>query len=311
MSEAAEIHTSESRPPLSHEISPFFNFKIGALDCVALSDGYVQAPLRGLAPEIPEDELRRFLTSHGDETDGRRTLISCLFVRSREGGGMLVDAGIGCLPGPAGLPIPTAGQLPRALAAAGVDGGTIETVLVSHIHPDHIGGLFDEADQPAFPNARYYVSNEEIAFWSQPSPDLDGTLMPPPMRVDAIRDAKRFLALAGKRLVPFDAGGDVMEGVTSVLLDGHTPGQVGFLFQGGEESLFYTADAAPHRSISFKKPEWRFSFDADAKAATSTRKRLMELLLEKNWVIFTPHFPWPPIGRLARQHGETHWIQAV
>ena len=221
---------------------------------------------------------------------------------------MLVDAGIGRLPGPAGLPIPTAGRLAASLAACGVDSESIETVLVSHLHPDHVGGLFDEEDRPVFPRAHYHVSQEEIAFWSQPSPDLSGALMPPLMKRDAVRDAKRVLALAAERIVPFPAGAEVTQGVTSVSLEGHTPGQVGFLFDGGGESLLYTADAAPHRSVSLMKPDWRFSFDADAAVAIATRKRLIKLLLEEDWTLFTPHYPWPAVGKLVRRDGEVRWV---
>ena len=310
MSEAAMTHAAPPDAADQADDPVFHAFRIGTLDCTALSDGYVQAPFRGLAPQVPEEELRRFLVSQGDETDGRRTPISCLFVRPRQGPGLLVDAGIGRLRGPAGLPILTAGRLAASLAASGVDPGSVETVLVSHLHPDHVGGLFDEEDRPVFPRARYHVSQEEIAFWSQPDPDLSGTLMPPAMQQDAIRDAKRVLALAGGRIAPFPAGAQVMAGVTSLRLEGHTAGQVGFIFDGGAESLLYTADAAPHRSISFLQPDWRFSFDADPAAAIATRKRLVELVLEKDWTLFTPHFPWPSVGKLMRRDGDLRWVAA-
>ena len=183
----------------------------------------------------------------------------------------------------------------------------LATVLLSHLHPDHVGGLFDEADQPPFPQARYHVSREEIAFWSQPEPDLSGTAMPPFMQADTIRVAKRFLALAGECVVPFESGEEVLKGVLSLPLEGHTPGQVGFLFDGGDQTLLYTADAAGHRAISLQRPEWRFSFDTDGPAAVATRKRLIELAVKNGWALFTPHFPWPSIGRLVRVDGRTNW----
>lgn len=299
---------NESQEPCEDAL--FFDFRVGTLDCVALSDGYIDAPLKTTAPEIAEDELKDFLTEHGDETERRRMPISCLFVKTAPGRGMLIDAGIGTLPGPNGLPIATAGRLGEAMAAAGIDATAIETVLISHIHPDHIGGLFCDEDRPAFPNAYYFAPAEEVAFWGHSSPDLGGTLMSPGMRADTISAAKRFLDLAGDRLVAFASGDEVVPGVQTIPLEGHTPGQVGFLFDGGEQSLLYTADAAAHRSIAVKRPDWRFSFDTDATVAIATRKRLIELLVEKGWAMFTPHFPWPSLGTIVRRDGETNWYPA-
>ena len=220
---------------------------------------------------------------------------------------MIVDSGIGKASGSQDAPVTTAGRFAEALEQAGIVPADVEVVLVSHVHPDHVGGLFDEADQPLFPNASYFVSREEVVFWQDAATDLSGTLMPPPMRDGVIATARRFLARAEGRIRLFDAGDAPVDGVQSVPLPGHTPGQVGFLFEGGDEQLFYTADAVGHPLVSMRRPEWRFAFDADASVAVATRKSLAARLVETGWYSFTPHFPWPSYGRVARSGDEVVW----
>jgi glyoxylase-like metal-dependent hydrolase (beta-lactamase superfamily II) len=289
----------------------FFPFTIGGMECVTLSDGFVQAPLRLLAPEIPEPELKAFMSAHGEDGDLMRVLISCLLVRMPGSSQtMLVDAGLG-RSAHTGAPVETAGRLREAFAKAGIDRASVDIVLVSHIHPDHVGGLFLDDDQPTFPNARYFVSQEEVDFWGAAEPDLSGTIMPPFIRTGVIAIAQRFLALAADRLTIFKAGDDVLDNVGTILLDGHTPGQVGFMFRGEGQSLYYTADAAGHSGVSVQKPDWRFSFDTDAPLAIATRKRLLASLIEMGCYNFTPHFPWPAVGRLKMQGDRLTWKAGV
>ena len=223
---------------------------------------------------------------------------------------LLVDSGLGSVPGPGGHAVPTVGRLQEALAAAGIDPASVDDVLVSHIHPDHIGGLFDAQGSAHFRNARYFVPRADADFWAGDRPDLSGTLMPPPLQGGTIASAKRFLALAEGQMSLFEAGEEVLPGVRSLPLPGHTPGQVGFLFDGGSDRLFYTADAAGHPHVSVEQPEWRFAFDTNASLAIQTRKDLLDLLADRGWATYTPHFTWPGIGRFARTASGVRW-QAI
>lgn len=298
-------------PPPPDAADLVHRFRVGSLDCTALKDGFITGPTRPLAPEAPVEDLRSLLQSQGDHPDVRYITIANLHVRQASGRGLLVDAGIGRLLGLDLKPILTAGHSARALEHAGVVPDEVETVLVSHIHPDHIGGLFDAEDRPVFPRARYHVSREELAFWDQPDPDLSGSLLPPFVQVDCKQSAKRFLKVAAGRMELFSMGDEVVEGVKSVALPGHTPGQVGFQFDGGGgETLFYTADALANRAVSIQRPDWRFSFDADSPQAIATRHRLLDSTVQTGWPLFTPHFPWPAVGRMVREGGDTRWIPA-
>ncbi len=294
---------SKHRDPV---LQPYV-FRVGNLDCISLSDGTIPSPVAQLAPMVPLNELQDFLKICGENYERRELPVTCLLVKGL-GRTILVDSGIGKLVAADGRPVLSAGRLQEALAAAGVRPTEIDTILISHIHPDHIGGLFDIDDNPCFPNARYFVPREEVAFWEIESPNFTGSLLPAKMCKEVIDIAHRFLALAGDKLQQFDAGSDPITGVRSVPLPGHTPGQVGYVFTSSGETLFYTADAAGHPHVSFKKPDWRAPFDADSEIAVDTRKWLINYLLEKGWYNFTPHFPWPSVGHLKSTDHGLSWL---
>jgi glyoxylase-like metal-dependent hydrolase (beta-lactamase superfamily II) len=297
--------------PLDITSEMFHMFSLGSLPCISLSDGYIPSTTKLTAPEISEEELSEFLIERGEHPTDKRTPISCLLVDLPDAGRTIVDAGIGALPGPGGKPFASAGKLRASLQAANIEPSTVINVLVSHIHPDHIGGLFDHNDVALFPNATYFVPQGEVDFWGHRSPDLSGSLLPPPMKIEVVAAAKRFLDLAKLQMKIFRAGEEPLRGVKTILLDGHTPGQVGFLFESDGEAMLYSADAAGHHLISLERPHWRFSYDSDAPRAIETRRSLVEKLIETGWYNFTPHFPWPSFGQITRKDGLPVWTKGL
>ncbi len=278
--------------PLSH------TFKIGDIECVSLSDGYFRGPATGLASEVPEEEIKAFMASNGASTEFVITPLNCLFLRL-PGRNVLVDTGIGDA-----VPAPTAGKLQDAFREAGIDPADVDVVLISHLHEDHVGGAFLRDGTALFPNATFHVGEEELAYWLDRETDLAGTLMPPAMRTGVLRNARHFLLHATGRLRTFPAGGEAIPGVKTLLLSGHTPGQVGFIFQSGGETLLYTADTGGNSLVSLQRPDWRFRNDSDWQKAAETRKALWPQVAGGGWYVFAPHFPWPSIGRLADESGK-------
>ncbi len=307
-----EDRTTASEPvsPLPELAPPgYYPFRVGSLECLAVCDGFIPSQLALLAAEVRVEEVSAYLQQRGRSVARIRTQLSCLLVRDpRSGRTMLVDSGMGELPGPDGSPMATLGHLPDNLRAAGIGPEAVDTVLVSHLHPDHIGGLFDSQDRPVYPDATYYVPEEEARFWSQDAPDLSGQLAPPPFRNGQIYAAKRFLRLAADRVRVFAAGETVIDEVTAVGLPGHTPAQVGFLFQSDDDALLYTADAIGHALISVERPGWRFALDIDPATAISTRHRLIKDLQAQGRRFFSPHFPWPNLGRIGTVAGQPCWM---
>jgi glyoxylase-like metal-dependent hydrolase (beta-lactamase superfamily II) len=183
-----------------------------------------------------------------------------------------------------------AGRLPQSLQAAGVDAAEVTDVVISHAHGDHVGGLLDGDGQPAFANATVHMSAPE---WQA----LQG---------DAGQSA---LATAiASQVEAFEPGAEVLPGVTSLPVEGHTPGHSAYLIDGGTQRLLYIGDSAHHHVISVQRPRWTIQFDGDASAAEASREALLARIADEGLLVSSPHFPYPGLGRIERRDGSFVWV---
>lgn len=176
------------------------------------------------------------------------------------------------------------GGIIAALAEAGVTPDQIDVVVLTHMHPDHIGGLMTEG-APTFPNARYVTGSTEYDFWSK---------MDPGHRVGDLV-ASNVTPLAEK-MTFIDDGASVASGVTSVAAFGHTPGHMTYMLESGGRQLVLTADLANHYVWSFANPDWEVSFDSDKAAATASRRKILGMLAADGVPMIGYHMPFPAAG---------------
>ena len=287
--------TPEPAPPLPGTEARFHRFRVGNLECVSLSDGAIRVPL---GPPEP-----------GKPMQFRLVPLACLLVTlPKTGKVVLIDSGCGDNPEILGKPLFTDGRLAESLAMADIAPESIDAVLVSHFDPDHVNGLFHHHDgSKMFPCATYYAAAEEIAFWSREPIDLSGSPTPEPVKNDRLKTSSRFLSLAGDTIQTFHAGEQLMPGVTSIAAPGHTPGQVGFIFDGDSASLLYTGDSMTHAVVSVETPDVYHPLDFYPDQGVATRHQMIQLLLEKGWQSFSPHFPFPAFGRIDRAGEGAVW----
>ena len=281
----------------------FHRFRIGALDCIALSDGSIRNPLpprpAGSPDPAPGAPEFRFVP------------LSCLLVRMPETKQMvLMDSGFGFDPALVGAMLRSDGRLVESLALAGFAPSDIDVVLISHLDPDHISGLYDSSEAKTYPRARYYAPAEAVAFWSQENLDISASPCPPPVKKLRHELSRRLIRIAGETLKTFQAGDEVLPGISTMPLPGHAPGQVGFILASQGETLFYSADAIAHEVISVETPEVHNVMDLDPELGSETRAALLKTIHESGWHTFSPHFPWPNFGKVQHEGGRRFWKPA-
>ena len=197
----------------------------------------------------------------------------------------------------AGLSGETPGILP-ALQSAGYSADQIDIVVITHMHPDHIGGLMTGGN-PTFPNARYVTGSTEYDFWSPKGEDHRiGKLM--------ISNVK---PLADK--MTFVSGGDaVISGITAVEAFGHTPGHMCYSIESNGQQLMLLADLANHYVWSLAYPDWEVRFDADKAAAAAARRKLLGMAAADRIPIIGYHLPFPALGYVETRGDGFHYVPA-
>ncbi|MAW87277.1 MAG: MBL fold metallo-hydrolase [Phyllobacteriaceae bacterium] len=180
------------------------------------------------------------------------------------------------------------GQLSARMAAAGIAPEDVTVVVLTHMHPDHIGGLM-EGDKPAFPNARYVTGQAEYDFWAD-----DARAGTPGERVHNLVKAK-VVPLADKMTFIGD-GGEVVPGITGMAAAGHTPGHMIYRLESGGRQLVVTADTANHFVLSLQRPEWEVRFDMDKAMAAKSRKMVFDMIAADRLPFIGYHMPFPSVG---------------
>jgi glyoxylase-like metal-dependent hydrolase (beta-lactamase superfamily II) len=176
------------------------------------------------------------------------------------------------------------GNIVGALAAAGYTPDQVDVVVITHMHPDHIGGLILDG-KPTFPNARYIAGSTEYDFWNKQDPES---------RIPALM-AKKVKPIADQ--FSFIKGGDsVASGITAMETFGHTPGHMAYMVESDGEQIALLADMANHYVWSLAYPDWEVKFDMDKQAAAATRRKVLDMLATDKIPFVGYHMPFPATG---------------
>ncbi|MDD5700752.1 MAG: MBL fold metallo-hydrolase [Dehalococcoidales bacterium] len=272
-----------------------FRFRLGSFECLAVLDTVDPMQLTDFFPNIPTADIQNLADQYRIPLASRFEITSLVVKTGRNT--VLMDTGF-----QTGLR-PNAGMLIPNLQAAGVSCRDIDTVILSHGHPDHIGGNVDSRLQPNFPSARHVINKKEWDFWAS-GPELkqfnDG------MRQEMLECVRKNLLTLKDRVSVANSGMDIIPGFQYIDAPGHTPGQAALLVSSGTEQLIFVADIF-HNVLQLARPDWSSSLDLDPEQAAETRKQILHRAVSTNALIFASHFPFPAIGRIVKEDDVHLW----
>lgn len=270
------------------QIPGMYHRRVGDITITAISDGFLDGNLEVLR-NITQDEARQILADNF--RPARRTAVNCFLIYSA-GRLALVETGCGS------YMAATGGQLLKNLAAAGVDPASIDTVILTHMHPDHSAGLTNLATgKTNFPNAELVMHENEPKHWFDDAAMARGN----------DREKKLFFQAGREQVEPYRnrwrlfQKGEVFPGVTAMPFHGHTPGHTGYMISSGGEQLLIWGDIVHVPEVQTARPEVCMAFDTDTGQAEATRRRVFDMVVADKLLFTGMHLHFPGFTRLVKR----------
>lgn len=282
---------AQAAAPAAGKQNPgWYRYKVGDFEVTVITDGVATNPLTDkYVTNAPVDAVAKELASQHRAQDKLTHTFTPIVVNT---GSKLVaiDTGLGLA-----MHEKTkgaAGQYHTNLKAAGFDASAIDVVIISHFHGDHINGLVGEGNKPAFANAEVMVPEAEWAFWTGQVPDA--------AKANA-ENVKRVFDVLGNKVTKYQAGKELVPGITSIATPGHTPGHSSHMISSGSSTVLAQADITAGAATLFvHHPDWQPAFDVQKDVAVATRKKMYDMVIADKIPVQGFHFAFPSLVNVEK-----------
>ncbi len=286
-------------PKAQTQVPGYYRMQLGNFEVTALYDGAILLDVN-LLKNVGSEDLDRLLSRMFVASPKMQTAVNAYLINTGDHL-VLVDAGAAKLFGP------TLGHVVQNLKAAGYDPVQIDTIVATHLHGDHIGGLNDNNGTPLFPKAKILVPQEENDFWLS---EKVAEKMPDNLR-QLFKIAREMAAPYQKReqWQTFASGSVLVPGIRAIKANGHTPGHTAYAVESEGQKLLIWGDVVHAHAVQFARPDVSIEFDVDQPQAITTRKTLMKNMAEGKSLVAGMHLPFPGLGHVRAEGTESYsWV---
>ena len=290
--------TAHAAAPMAKTMAPgFYRMMLGDFEITALSDGTVNLPVDKILTGIKPADVNKALAKQGLKAP-LETSVNGYLVNTGEKL-VLIDSGASNLFGP------TLGKLVANLKAAGYTPEQVDEIYITHLHPDHVGGITADGKM-LFPNATVRADKHDADFWlsdanmKKAPKDVQGFFQGAMASIKPYADAGKFKT--------FEGNTDLVPGVKAQITHGHTPGHTFYVVESKGQKMVFWGDIMHVAAVQFANPAVTIQFDTDSKAAAPQRKKAYADAAKGGYLVGVAHISFPGIGRVVASGSGYTWL---
>ena len=279
-----------------------FKMNIGKFKCTLFQDQTYKYVAKNFFSNASPQDLSKSLPRYNITPDNIPSPFTPVLLQQKDKI-ILIDTGMGFSENPIdirGSSLVFKGRLHQLLRQENIQPEGITDVIITHFHPDHIGGIFSEAGKLNFPNARFHMHEDEWNYWhsSKSVNQLDYFKLFIENNITKLK--KQNLHLIKGDFV------ELLPGITAVKAYGHTPGQIALIIQSDKEHLLVISDTFLH-PLHIERLDWQTSYDMDHLKAKQSRNKLIDLAYKDNMLVSAFHFNFPGLGSIDKHQNNWVW----
>jgi glyoxylase-like metal-dependent hydrolase (beta-lactamase superfamily II) len=279
-------------PIAGTKVPGFYRYKVGDYELTQLSDGAATFPMpEHFVTNVSKDKAIAEAAAQYLAPAGKITVPFSPVLINTGSKLILIDTGYGPNVGP------FVGHLPASLAAAGISPDQIDTVVISHVHPDHTNGLHNKDGSLTYPKAEILMPEKDWAFWMS---DENAAKASDPVSKGYFANARKTLTDLKGHVATYGWDKEVAPGLTSIATPGHTPGHTSFVVASGGAKIFVQSDVTNIPAFFLRHPDWHVMYDHDPELAQKTRHRFYDMAAHEKAVVVGYHFPFPCVGHVEK-----------